>query len=334
MGRVWKRHAPFYISSMLECLDNIISIPECGEQESLSGRSITDLPGIGITQAANIASEKFMTGLNLLRDARRRAILDIQTDLIGFLQGNGFVPKIFQKTWSTLYKLTGGTVEGTDIGDYRGIVLKTQVKNCLLKKLYIPYVHIYPAYTGTVVLRIEDGENAYPYTVQLVAGEPIKVRVNFTAVTDEVYILLPDYVGVYSVTPNCQCSSTHAKSDCAKVIGYYNGIETKSEGFGIWADVQCKCDYGYILCQLATDGMLGEIVMYKTGVNIMDERLKTDRLNYFTTYGREEAVGIKAEWQQEYVARFNRMLDAMGSYLPRIDKCGCIECGSYRIANV
>lgn len=319
------------------CLDNIISIPdECGESEaSLSGLAISDLPGITIKQTAEIASEKFISGVNLLKDARRRAILQLRNDLISYLQGNGYVPKLVQRIWSTLDKRDGSMRPATSLGDYRGIVIRSQQKNCLLRKLHIPYVYVKADHTGTLVFRIEDGENSYPFSFDSVAGSISKVAVNFTAETDEVYILLPDVLDVYSVLPNCQCGgSTTPKSDCAKVLGYYNGIETKSEGFGIWAEVQCKCDYSYLLCHLATEGLMGEILLYKTGVNIMDERLQTDRLNYFTTYGRPEAERIKEEWSALYNEKWNTLIAALPSLLPTIDKCGCIECGNYRAANV
>jgi hypothetical protein len=319
------------------CLDNIISIPDgCSEPEtSLSGFAITDLPGVSIKQSAAIADEKFVTGIDLLKDARRRAILQIRNDLVAFLQGNGYVPQLVQRIWSTLDRRDGTLKPATNLGDHRGIVVKAQKKNCLLRKIHIPYVYVKADHTGSLVLRIEDGENSYPFAFESVAGSISKVAVNFTAETDEVYLLLPDTLDVYSVVPNCQCGgSTTPKSDCAKVVGYYNGIETKSEGFGVWADVQCKCDYAYLLCQLATEGMMGEIVLYKTGINIMDERLKTDRLNHFTIYGREEAESIKAEWTRIYNEKWNTLITSLPALLPRMDKCGCIECGNYRSANI
>lgn len=320
------------------CLDKIISIPDScdSSEESLSGFSVLDLPGITIKQSASIASEKFISGMNLLKDCRRRALMQIRNDLIVFLQGNGYVPSLLQSVWSTLDKRDGSIKLATSLGDFRGIVVKKQQKNCLIQKLHIPYVYVKADHTGALVLRIEDGENSYPYTFDSVSGSISKVAVNFTAEGDEVHLLLPDVVDVYSVLPNCQCgsSSTQTKSTCATVKGYYNGIETKGEGFGIWADVQCKCNYEYLLCQLATDGLMGEIVLYKTGINIMEERIRTDRLNYFTTYGLPEAESTKSEWTREYIEKWNTLIQALPKVLPRLDKCGCIECGSYMIANV
>jgi hypothetical protein len=85
---------------------------------------------------------------------------------------------------------------------------------------------------------------------------------------------------------------------------------------------------------LATDGLLGEVVLYKTGINIMDERIKTDRINYFITYGQPEAEKTLKEWNKEYTEKWNTLITALPTLLPRIDKCGCLECGNYRAANV
>jgi hypothetical protein len=319
----------------LSCLEKIISVPdECNEEVSLSGYSITDLPGITIKQSAAIASEKFISGINLLKDARRRAIMQISNELVSFLQGNGYAPKTVKSIWNSLDKRDGSLKPATNLGDYRGIIIKARQKNCGLQKMHIPYVYVKAQYTGTLILRIEDGESSYPYSFDSVEGSISKIAVNFTAAGDEIYLLLPDSVSVYSVVPNCQCGGSSAKSDCAKVLGYYNGIETKSEGFGIWADVQCKCDYSYLLCQLATEGLAGEIALYKTGINIMDERIRTDRLNYFTTYGQAEAESIKAEWTAIYNEKWNSLIASLPKLLPALDRCGCIDCGNYRTANV
>jgi hypothetical protein len=319
----------------MSCLDNIISIPECNSEASLSGLDITNLPGITIKQAASIAQEKYMSGINLIRQARTRALQQIQSDLISYLQGNRYAPSLITKSWSTLATKYATVKVATDLGDYRGIVIKAQQRNCGLKKLHIQNVYIKAAHTGTLILRIEDGELSYPYPFESVDGSISKVVVNFTSETDEIHLLLPDSIDVYSVLPNCQCGGNNLpKSDCATVRGYYNGTETKAEGFGIWADVQCKCDYSLLMCMLATQGIMGEIVLYKTGVNIMDERLKTDRLNYFTTYGDEEAAQTKAEWNAEYGEKWNTLIAALPGLLPTVDKCGCIECGTSRKANI
>lgn len=79
---------------------------------------------------------------------------------------------------------------------------------------------------------------------------------------------------------------------------------------------------------------MGEIALYKTGINIMDERIKTDRINYFTTYGQAEAESIKAEWTAIYQDKWKSLIESLPAILPGMDKCGCVSCGSYRAANV
>lgn len=316
------------------CLDNIISIPDCNEIPSLSGFSITDLAGITVKKAANVATEKYMTGLNLLKDVRRKAVLEVKNDIIKFMQSNGLAPMTITSTWNTKDVSSSSVKLATNLGDFRGIVVKSQKRNCLIKKIHIKTVYVMADYDGELILRVEDGEFSYPYPFTSVSGVTNRININFTAEGDELYLLLPDTVDVFHVLPNCQCSGNQKKSDCAKVIGYYNGIETKTEGYGIYADVQCKCVYDYILCQLSTDGLLGEAVMYKAGVNIMDEQIKGDRLNYFTTYGRVQAEMTKAEWENKYIELWNGLIQALPKWLQRVDNCGCIECGSERRANI
>lgn len=318
----------------LACLEHIISIPGCGNEESLSGYSITDLTGISIKQSANVATEKHVSGLNLLRDVRRRAYMAVRNDVITFLKGNGYIANSTTSAWSTMELRDGSIEAATSAGDYRGIVIKKTQRGSVLHKMHIPYVMVKAAHTGTLLLRVEDGENAITYPFESVSGSISKVKINYTAESDVVYLLLPDTIDVYSVKPNCSCGgSSTPKSKYFTTKGYYNGIETKQEGFGIWTDVVGKCEYDYLLCYLATDGLLGEIVMYKAGVFIMDEQIKSDRFNYYTVYDKEQAAQTGQEWENHYRERFNTLVQSLPKILPNIDPL-CIDCRSRRIANV
>lgn len=140
-----------------------------------------------------------------------------------------------KKTWSTLDKRDGSIKLATNLGDFRGIVVKKRRQQ--KGALFIPYIYIKSDHTGALVLRIEDGEHSYPFTFDSVAGSISKVGVNFNASGEEVHILLPDVIDVYSVQPNMQIGML-PKCDFATCVGYCNGLETEGESFGIWANVE------------------------------------------------------------------------------------------------
>jgi hypothetical protein len=285
--------------------------------------------------AASIADADYIQGITLLKDKRRLALLKIQNDLMKFLHANGYIANLFSSLWRS-GETRSKTIEGGAADQFRGAVFYTKTdskKACLLKRMQIPAVYIKADYDGAAILTIVDGPNEYDYDVTLYAGKTVKVNVKFKAEYEEVMVLLPSNIPVYSVDPFCDCPDK--KSDCVKVLGISNGGTNTSESYGISCDVQCACDYELILCALANKGLLGEVVMYKTGVEIMDERLKTDRLNYFTTYGRQEAQEIMKEWEARYGDAWNTLITALPKTLLQIDGCGCLDCGGTKIrANV
>lgn len=316
------------------CLQSIISLREiCDEPtESLSGFDLFDLPGMSLTQAADIADAEYVTGKALLIDKRRIALMKIKNDLIGVLQSNDYIPQtvanIF-RTGTLRRDRDAYIVQPLNNDSWRGNVIYANRADCALRKLYITEVYIKSDYDGPTTLRITDDTNVYDYDITLTAGAINAITVNFKAEGKTVELLLPDTIAVYSVNPNCGCGGQ--ANECARILGTFGAATTNTEGFGIWADVQCACDYDHLLCQLGRQGLLGEILMYKTGIEIMDERLKTDRLNYFTTYGREEAKETKAEWYREYVDKWNILINSLPGVLPTVDRCGCIECGGMSI---
>lgn len=316
------------------CIDNIISIPDgCSESTSLSGFSIFDLPGISIKRANKIADEDYVNGITLIRDKNRIALLKIKNDIIAYLQGNGYYASTIKSIWQTKSEVRTTTISAGTAGQYRGIVLYTKQKNCLLNKMFIPAVYVKTNVTGELVIRVEDGVNYYNFAYDSIAGSTLRVPINYTAETDEVKIMLPSDTVVYSIEPNCQCNRK-PKSDCATVMGISNNTVTKTESYGIYADVQCVCDYTSLLCHFAKMGLMGEIVLYLTGALIAEEATMTDRLGFETTYGKEQWEQKKGEWLHEYGQKWNTLIASMPGMLPKLDKCGCIECGTYKAANV
>jgi len=317
------------------CLQNIISLREiCDEtEESLSGFDLFDLPGMSIRQAADIADEGYISGKALLKDKRRIATLKIKNDLIKYLQGNDFIPHLITNVFRSGALRRGGEayiVQPLNNEGWRGTTLYPVRSECKLRKLLVTTVYLKTDFTGPAVLRITDDNDVYDYDVELHEGAIDAIEVNFVSEgTRTLEILLPDSIGVYSVKPDCGCGGT--ANDCARIMGSMGSTTTTNEGFGVWADVQCFCDYDQLLCALGRQGLMGEILMYATGVEVMDERLKTDRLNYFTIYGRDEAKETKSEWSFKYNEAWNSLIGALPKLLPHIDRCGCIDCGGMSI---
>jgi len=325
-----------------DCFDNIISIKdpcatytvESPAPPSLSGYDLFDLPGVSFKKANMIADEDYLSGINLLKDKRRLAILSIHSELMSVMNANGMIAKGTTDMFNTAGEFRNTTVTATGNS---GIRITNKVVNCYLKKLKIENIYV----AATVVvdtntnLIVVDGGTTYTYPITLKPGKTTRLKVSIQAKSSliSIYIngaLIPTRT---SINPNCGCGSSN--NGCASVVGLGNGIEDRNEAYGIWADVLCECDYSFLLCALASNGLMGEIVMYKTGVNIMDECLKTDRLNYFTIYGKEDAKATKDEWENVYREKWNLLIASMKNVLYNLDRCGCVDCTGVAIkANI
>lgn len=325
-----------------DCFDNIISIKDpCATYTaenpaptSLSGYDLFDLPGVSYKKANLIADENYQGGISLLSDKRRLAILSIHSELMATMNANGMVAKLATDVFNTAGEFR--TTTATAVGN-AGIRITNKVVNCILKKLRLENIYVAAAVganTNTNLV-VVDGATTYTYPITLKPGKTTKLNVGIQAKSSLVSVYINDnnVLTRSSINPNCGCGANN--NGCASVVGLSNGVEDRNEAYGIWAECLCECDYSLVLCSLASNGLMGEIVLYKTGVNIMDECLKTDRLNYFTIYGKEEAKATKDEWENIYREKWNLLVSSLKNTLYKIDRCGCVDCTGVAIkANI
>lgn len=322
-----------------DCFDNIISIKDpCATYTvqnpapaSLSGFDLFDLPGISLKKANMIADEDYQSGLNLLKDKRRLAILSIHSELLSVMNANGMIAKSATSIFNTAGEFRGTSATGTGLA---GIRITNKVVSCSLKKMRIENVYVagYVNVDTETTLTIVDGPTTYNYPITIKPNKTTRVKVAIQAQTNIIYAYVSstELPYRYSINPNCGCGSKD--NSCAAVVGINNGvIEDRNESYGVWADVVCECDYSFLLCALASNSIMGEIVLYKTGVNILDEALKTDRLNYLTIYGKEDCAATKTEWENIYREKWNLLVASLKNTITNIDRCGCVDCGGIAI---
>lgn len=81
-----------------------------------------------------------------------------------------------------------------------------------------------------------------------------------------------------------------------------------------------NCDVEEIFCNYSTQ--LAIPFQFLLGVMIMNQRIFSDRLNYFTTVGKEEAEELKAFYQVQY----EKYLKGAVKAIPQGILNGCFEC--------
>jgi hypothetical protein len=325
---------------MANCFENIIGIKaQCSgaDTDSLSGYFITDYPGITIQTASQYNDEKTITGYNYLVDIRRRAMMRLNNDIQAYIASNYRVNSIPANTWSTGEFKSTVIPSGTS-GERRGIVIYKQKPNCRFRKIELSRVRIYSNFTGTTNLKIADTFGVeYNPTINLIAGQINEFQLNITIKGSEVQVTLPSEISVYSNEPNCGvgCGNTK-KNECVRTAGLNNGVANTSQAYGIELDVICKCDLSDLICDLATNNLIGQAAFELCGAMFYDEILMNNRLNYLTIYKEEK---IKAQAQAAFDAYNSYMTNAMlglRNFLVQNDGgCKCVDCsGVQKKSNV
>ena len=318
------------------CLDTIIGIKaQCtgADTESLSGYFITDYPGITIQSASNYNDEKTITGFNYLVDLRRRAMLRLNNDIQAYIASNYRVNAITGNAWKT-GEFTTSTISAGTTGQRRGLVIYKQKPQCRLYKIVLNRVRIYSNETITTTLRLADTNGTvYNTSVELEQGVITELVLNKTFEGSEIQITLPSDISVYGSTPFCGigCGNT-LKSDCVRVNGLSNGTPNTTQSYGIEADVQCKCDLTTLVCDLATNNLIGQCAYELCGAMFYDEMVKNHRLNYLTIYQGEEIKQQAQAGFQAYQSYMENAMKGLRNYLVNSDGgCKCVDCSGIQI---
>jgi hypothetical protein len=319
-------------------LNNIISVRDvcCTDctSTSLSGLDLMDAPEISILNLASIANEEYVTGLNLARKKVEQAGIMVRNDLMSILAANNVIPNLTDKKYSTGEFKTTITFPAED--KERGLtVYKNNRIKGQLRKLVIHTIKIYPlADAEDVSLKIYDDYAegiVSTYNISLVANQVNTFNVAYELKGSFARVLLDGTnVPVASSYLTCftGCNGT-MPNDCGYTKGWYGDKEISGkEGFGINVEFSCACDYEQLLCDLAKT-YIGEILWLKARVMLMEEHLRTNRLNNWVVYGREETEKYLADVENQYREKWKVFADAMPGILKQF-KDDCLVCKGVR----
>lgn len=318
-------------------LENIISVRDvCAGEEavSLSGLDLMDAPEISAKNLANIANEEYVTGLNLAKKKVQQATILVRNDLMSVLAANKVMPNLNAKQYTIGEFKT--TVNYPAEGKERGVTLyKNRKIKGNLRKLKIHTVQVYPLTAGEgVVMQIYDdyaGGTVSTYNIDLQANQVNSFNVNYTVKGTFARVLLDGtntpVAGTY-LTCFTGCNGS-MPNDCGYTKGWYDDKEIASkEGFGINLQFSCECDYDQLLTDMAKT-YIGEIVWLKSRVLLMEEHLRTNRLNNWVIYGREETKEYLTDVENQYREKWKTFANAIPGLLKQFND-DCLLCNGIR----
>ena len=310
------------------CLDNIVTVSDfcSGERQcSSSGYDIMDAPEISINNLAAIVNEKYVSGLNLARNIVKMATRQIKNDLIAVLNTNSLITNIQITTYNSSV-LNSGIIPSAPLE--RGITLfKNRSIKGKLKKLIIEKVDIFPETSGDSELLIYDEDYVYRYSIQLIAGQINTFQIDHVVSGFFARVLIDTTnLDVHSTRLMCKtgCSGSYV-NPCGYVESFDGISENRTEeGYGLNVFFSCQCDYDEFMCDLS-QSYVGELIYLKSRIMLLDEHLRTNRFNDWVIYNREDTAAYKAELQQEYVDRWNALVQGMYGILKNY-RDDCITC--------
>jgi hypothetical protein len=318
-------------------LTNIISVRDaCNQEEvtSLSGLDLMDAPEISILNLANIANEEYVSGLNLARRKAEQATIHVRNDMMSALAANNVIPNLSAKTHTTGTFKPGTTFPAE--AKERGLtVYKNNRIKGNLRKLKICTVKIYPlADAEDVTLKIYDdyaGGTVSTYNINLTANEANSFKVDYELKGSFARVLMDGtnvpVAGAY-LTCFTGCNGT-LPNDCGYTRGWYDDKEISGkEGFGIVLEFSCECDYEQLLADLAKT-YIGELVWLKARILLMEEHLRTNRLNNWVIYGREDTEKYLADVENQYREKWGVFSNAMPGILRQF-KDDCLVCNGIK----
>lgn len=323
---------------MASCLDNIISVKDvcnpANDTPSLSGLDLFDAPEISTNTLAKMANEEYVTGLALARAKVGLATKLVKNDLQSAMAANNVLPNITDIKYNAATFNAATVISALAVN--RGLILhrNPRIKG-RMNKCVIETVWAYPLVNATgVSLTITDNGNGgvtSTYNVDLIAGEANKFTLN--------YLVQGTFAQVYINGDGLSFSSSYLTcfsgcngalpNACGYVKSYYNGKEISGrEGYGISIDFKCACDYDELLCGLSK-GVLGNIIWLKSRLLLLEELIKTDRLNNWTVYNREESKEYYGQLNGEYVTAWNTFVNSLPNILANMQD-ECLDCRGIR----
>ena len=320
----------------MACIDNIIAVNDkCGDV-SESGLYLFDAPEISLKNLAKIANEDYVSGVELAKQKISQAAILIRNDFMTVLASSGFIPSLDNRGYSS------GDFNTTKIypaeAKERGLIIKKNRRfRGKTRVTKIRNVYVYPTVSAEgVQLKVYEDYNGgivSIYDVDLTANEINTIPIDHIIKGNWAKVLI-DGTSIPMVSSELTCTTGcfgAMPNECGNTAGWYGDKEVSNkEGFGINVDFVCECGYEAFLCAMSKT-FIGEIVWLKSRVMLMEEHLRTNRLNNWTVYNGDELKAYMIDVENQYREKWNTFITALPNIL-KSQNDDCFECRNFRWA--
>jgi hypothetical protein len=318
----------------MNCLYDYIGIKGHGSQESLSGLFINQLPGITLDSLEKVASTDAVNIAGVWKNVRDRASVRLEKDF-----------RIALRSRFKLLAIKSAAIAKPDINleetvaadaKYRGVVIDLGERKGSFLTIHVDTISItLTQAVESLVVKIfdRDGQELDTFTkANAIEGKntipvskkyPSKVFISCDATAFPLYS--SDYPS--EVKKSCCACVCKVCDECEpKIYGAESlldtpaATDTATSVFGFEISYGVMCDYSSIICSNKPEFI--DVWMFCLGIEMMIERLYSNKLNKYTTIDKDQATELKHFYNHEYDKALKETINALEL---KEEDC-CIEC--------
>lgn len=306
-----------------DCLIDLIGVKGCSQPTPPSGLFINDLPGITLKSLDKIASEDDGNFLGVWATIQKRAAIRFRRDVVAKL-----AKRYRLKTITTSID-TGRKADLTSsvapVTNFNGLIAELNQEGDTFigsnfQQIYVELVAIFDKFGGNplsfAVFDLDLGIELYTDSLAVSAKgwNVINVRQSFDA--RRVYIYYPqklhttinqpfqDVKNAVNTNGCWHICSSHCGCDFTVKSGVQVGatdpslVVENNDIFGLQVQISAKCELEKLICR--NINCFINAWWYLCGIELMNERIFSDRLNEFTVFDRNKAQQLHDKFVIDY----------------------------------
>lgn len=329
----------------MECLRDYIGVLGCGATAPAGTKYINSLPGISLESIESLADSEQRNYLGVWNDVQTRALAKFDID-VNEKFAKRFRIKQIRSSVDLLRIINTASVTPA-ASEKRGFSIELTVKNSMfvssnLQSIFLESLSVYiidktvigPSIAITAVnLDTQQILDTFTVLVANLSNGWNNVQVNKSYSADRIAFIY-DAAEIDSVNQKIALYASNGLSQLVSVVygGYcspylrgihYTDLGAPSFGidsFGLTGVFSVVCKWDNLVCNNKEQFVYP--IWYLHGAEMMIERINTDRVNYWTTVGREKARALYADFMSEYDRSLSQLVDSISI----ADNDACVEC--------
>jgi len=333
----------------MECLRNYIGVQGCNEAPSISGLYINQLSGISLRMMDFIADDDQENFVGVWNDVQDRALKRFATDVRAMFQKRYRLKSL--RNAVEMAKNYSPDLSGAS-GQYRGVTINISGQHgapfgCSnLEQIYLQRIAFFAKAQNIVTLKVFDlatGAQIFSKSLPAVnvvvdAWNVIEVEQYFNAKEIFIAIDATNFTTVTSDISDLRNSLRYTPTGCnieidggvANVGPTVSQVTKGNNAHGLAITFAITCSYEKIVCN--NREIFGQALLYCLGVELMNERIFSDRLNEYTAFDRNKARELRQLFSAYYQGGTIDDMTIVGTLYQCVDGIqlstndGCIEC--------